>query len=109
MSGNGYDPPDLSATPGYNCANLRFEVVLVDADRAAVATITAGDVADVILAGVTPTQSIQVLRRPDGQLLGAILDNWAQLRACLLEGTTYEARFLRTDAPVRVEISASRT
>jgi ABC-type enterobactin transport system permease subunit len=109
MSGNGYDPPDLSATPGFNCASLRFEAVLVDADRAAVATLAVGDIADVVLVGVAPSQSLRVLRRPDGQLLGAVLENWAQLRDCLLQGTTYQAKFLRTDAPVRVEISATAT
>ena len=103
MSGNGYDPPDLSATPGYNCANLRFPVVPVYADRAAVATITAGDVADVILAGVAPTQSIQCCGARTGSCSAP---SWTTGHSCAR--AYWKALRTRRQVPPRGRSGASR-
>jgi hypothetical protein len=108
MSGGGYDPPAAPTGPR-DCARLIFTCILTSVDPAVLATIAIGDICDVLLVGTTPPDvTIQVLTRPSGRPLGAIVDRWAELRDCLEAGAEFEAQIGTVSAPIRVTVRPRR-
>lgn len=103
MSGGGYEPP-LPSPKAPDCARLIFNAVITSVDADVLATATLGEVYDVLLFGVPPTQTIQVVKRSSGQRLGAIVDRWSELRHCLEQGVVFEAELQTVSAPVRARL-----
>lgn len=107
MSGGGYEPPPRprSGNPGNaDCNKLRFSCVLNGVDPSVLDDASVGDICDVVLRGVPPTQVLQVLTRPNGEMLGAIVDRWSELIHCIGRGTEFVAEVITTSAPVTVDV-----
>lgn len=105
MSSGGYDPPDAPSGTG-GCGRLSFVTTVVSVQAAALASLTPGNVCQLVLAGTAPELRIEV-RMPDGSLLGAVVDRWAELVQCLQAGYDYDAEVVTASPPVRVRISSA--
>ena len=107
MSGGGYDPPPppRGGNPvDADCSKLRFSCVLNGVDPLVLDDVSVGDICDVVLRGVPPTQVLQVLTRPNEAMLGAIVDRWSELIHCISRGTEFVAEVSTTRAPVTVTV-----
>lgn len=105
MSGGGYSAPISSQrSPGDDdCAKLRFTCVLAGVDPDVLAATATGDVGEVVLRGVPPTQALEVV--VDGESLGSIVDRWDELIACINRGVEFSATMVEATEPVRVRVA----
>jgi hypothetical protein len=101
--GGGYTPgPD--AEPEIDCARLRFTTYLTSLIPEVLNTVSEREIADVVLVGGLSFEVIEVWTRRDGELIGAIVERWADLRHCLSIGVRFVAEFLSVTSPVQVEV-----
>lgn len=90
---------------GVDCSQISFTTTLGSPDPAVVATVNTGEVCDVVLVK-HPTPRIVVMTRPNGDVLGAITNNWEDLVGCLDKGVQFIAEIVSTGSPVRVFVRA---
>lgn len=103
MSSGGYGGPDPSPGTG-GCGRLSFQTTVTSVQAGVLAGLAEGDVCAVVLHGTAPARQIRVLT-PAGDVLGAIVDRWAELADCLEAGYDYTATLLTARPPVRAAIS----
>jgi hypothetical protein len=103
-SGGGDYSPGTYNAPSVDCQRLRFNTILASPDPDVVVTVAIQDTADVVLAGDVPHQAIEVWTRGEGAVLGAIVDEWADLQRCLRSGVRFVADIVTTTSPVRVAV-----
>lgn len=101
-SGGGTSGGDFSVGAQVDCGNLVFECSIASPVAPVETSLTVGDVCDVALWS-DPTR-IVVLTRPGRELLGAIIDHWQELVACIGRGVAFEAEILQVASYVRVEV-----
>lgn len=106
MSGGGYTPPPRTpsgGSDGLDCLRLTFTCTLTSVDPVVLAATSVGDICEVVLDGSPPGQTIRVLA-VDDEVLGAIVDHWAELSRCISAGVAYVAEVRTVTSPVRVTV-----
>ncbi len=99
--GGGGGGPVIDITP---CERVKFEVQLTSPQPTVVATISVGEVLDVVL---TPRQAVLVIEaQKNGVAVGGIAGlDAARLRACLTDGHPFKATVLAVNGgQVRVKV-----
>lgn len=104
-TGGGSGGSGPGGSGGIDCSQISFTTTLGSPDPAVVATVQKGQVCDVVLA-THPTSRILVTTGPNGDILGAITNNWEDLVGCLDKGVQFVAEILSTGSPVRVHVHA---
>jgi hypothetical protein len=83
-----------------DCSQLIFETTVGSPHPAVLTDIAVGDICEIALLQ-QPTR-IVVMAPVTGQILGAIVNRWADLLGCLEKGVQFVAEVQSVDSPVTV-------